>query len=111
MFNTHKMQLGNSLSLLGDAGAMSVDVLSYVGSIYGERAKARHPNGIPRCTKLCINVFIPALSLASLIAVTIYVTIQAFDVLKEGESGDDDLNVAYLYGFSSANMFVDVGKN
>ena len=31
----------NSLSLLGDAAAMSVDVFSYFANMYAERVKAR----------------------------------------------------------------------
>ena len=88
-----------------------MDILSYLGNIYVERVKRNNPGEkLTLGTKLCINVYIPVLSILSLVAVTIYVTIKAINVLKSnGSEEEDDLKVAYLYGFSSSNLVINLG--
>ena len=97
---------GNSKSLLGDAAAMSIDVVSYICNIYIERLKEREGK-IPKSTLMWINVIIPAFSLVALIGVTLYITIEAIaDIMVPPE--DDDVSIPILYGFASANFLVDI---
>jgi Co/Zn/Cd efflux system component len=63
---------GHSLSLLGDAAAMSVDVFTYLCNMYAENVKARF-GSIDRNTRLVIEVYIPSFSVVALMGVSIYV--------------------------------------
>jgi len=96
---------GNSLSLLGDAAAMSVDVFSYFANMWAERIKSR--GGVmDRRTRMILEVYIPSFSICLLLGVTGYVTSDAIKELK-GEGGDDEVNVYFMWGFASANALVD----
>lgn len=66
--------LSHSLSLLGDAAAMSVDVVTYFCSIWAEYAK--HSNGgiLSESTRLWVEVYIPIFSLLSLLTICGWVT-------------------------------------
>eukprot|EP01035_Chromulina_nebulosa_P020436 gene20436-26518_t len=97
----------NSLSLLGDASAMSVDVFTYFTNMWAERIKSRD-GGIDERTRLILEVAIPSFSVTALIGVTIYVTIDAFNVILYPSENGENVNVLFLYGFSVANMFVDI---
>jgi cation diffusion facilitator family transporter len=98
--------LSNSLSLLGDAAAMSVDVLSYWCNLYAERIKSQ--NGyISLRTRYFLVVVIPSFSIFCLILVTIYITYDAIIVLNN-KPKIDDVDVDYLYGFGVFNLFVDI---
>lgn len=59
----------NSLFLIGDAAAMSVDVVSYACSTWGERVKDR-TGTIDAGTRMWINIYIPLASVVALLAVT-----------------------------------------
>lgn len=65
--------VSNSLSLLGDAAAMSIDVFTYFCSIYVERIKARGEK-LSKCTRLMTEVIIPGGSVLALLAVSGWVT-------------------------------------
>jgi Co/Zn/Cd efflux system component len=65
---------GHSLSLLGDAAAMSVDVFTYFCNMYAENVKARF-GSIDRTTRLIIEVYIPSFSVTALMGVSIYVAL------------------------------------
>lgn len=62
----------NSLSLLGDAGAMTIDVCSYGFNFFAEYVKAKETPGAKLSTihDCVIEVFIPGVSVLSLLAVT-----------------------------------------
>lgn len=101
----------NSLSLLGDAAAMSVDVFTYFANMYAERVKAKSKDGvIDPTTKFIIEVIVPFVSLSALIGVSIYITDEAIGIIKSNGEDDDGggVNVAFLFGFAGANMVVDV---
>ena len=53
-----------------------------------------------------LEVYIPSFSVTALIGVTIYITYDAATVLASGGE-DDDVNVYFLWAFSSANFLVD----
>lgn len=99
----------NSLSLLGDAAAMSVDVFTYLSNIYVERVKARSGGHVDAKTRFIIDVIVPSISVFALVIVSIYVTLDAIRIIAHPSSSDgDDVNVYFLYGFSCANMVVDL---
>lgn len=95
-----------SLSLLGDAAAMSVDVFTYFTNMYAERVKEK-TGTLTKSTKILLEIAIPSFSISALIGVTIYITVDAIDTLLNG-AGGDDVNVFFLYGFSVANALVDI---
>jgi Co/Zn/Cd efflux system component len=104
----------NSISLLGDALAMSIDVFTYLSNIYAERVKLNSPDGktLSLKSRIIIDIIVPMFSTVSLLAVSTYVLISAIDVIRnydeQNESSGDEVNVAFLYGFASANLGIDL---
>ena len=130
----------NSLSLLGDAGAMSIDVFTvrsrkptpklqfiiilsriceslmndsflhlhnqYICNIYAERLKAGDTE-ISNRMRFTLEVFVPIISLCCLLIVTGYVTVEAIHVLYRPTNDHEEVNIYFLYGFSTANVLVD----
>ena len=97
---------GKSWSLLGDASAMSVDVITYFCNMQAERIKAREGH-ISRNMKMILEVYVPSFSVIALLGVTAYVTVGAVhDLMYEPE--DDDVNIYVMYGFAAANTVVDI---
>ena len=130
--------VSGSLSLLGDAGAMSVDVFTvstqfryfasvikqifstqpnsepsisvykqYLCNIFAERLKAKNEK-ISERTRFIIEVLIPTFSLICLLGVTIYVAIDAVNVIVNKKEQDHDIDVVYLYAFAGANGVIDI---
>jgi len=97
---------GHSLSLLGDAAAMSVDVFSYFSNMYAERIRNRGGD-LNRGTRMMLEVYIPSFSICLLLGVTGHIMNESIKVLK-GEGGKDDVNVYFMWGFSSCNALVDL---
>lgn len=95
----------NSLSLLGDAASMSVDVCSYGCNIYGEWAKNNNWRATVR-SRLVLEVAIPSISAIALLAVTVYITFDASSVLMHPPL-KNDVYTNYLYGYSAVNLLVD----
>lgn len=95
----------NSLSLLGDAIAMSVDVFTYFTNLYAEGTKG---NVASRTVfnRIVNEIGIPSFSVICLFAVTIYITIDAVKVL-ENPPEVNDVPVSYLYGFALLNLIID----
>jgi Co/Zn/Cd efflux system component len=96
-----------SLSLLGDAAAMSVDVFTYCSNMYAERVKSRSNGVISHRSRIILEIVIPAFSVSALIAVTTYIFVEAVHVILYGGVGDE-VDVSFLYGYSIANAFVDL---
>ena len=85
----------------------SVDVATYGFNMLAERAKDRdHLNTIT--SRFYIEVLIPIFAILTLFSVTIYFTLEAIEVLQNSNRGDDNINVMYLYGFSGANLVIDI---
>jgi Co/Zn/Cd efflux system component len=63
----------NSLSLLGDAIAMSVDVFTYFANLYAEETKERQYNR-SEFNKIVNEIGIPSFSVICLLSVTVYIT-------------------------------------
>ena len=92
-----------ALSLLGDGAAMGVDVITYLANMYAEY-KAQ--NGISNQAKWIFRVIIPSFALCSLLAVTGWITVAL--LVSPSIDSDEDLDVSFLWGFATANIFVDV---
>ena len=100
--------LSHSLSLLGDAAAMVVDVFAYAANMYAEHSKER-TGWLDERTHLLTGVVIPFLSVLLLLAVTAYVTVHAVLVLsRHSNDASAEVDVAFLYGFAAANLLVDL---
>jgi len=95
-----------SLSLLGDASAMAVDVFTYFSNMYAEHVKAKQ-GFLDKGTKRILEVYVPCFSVCALLGVTGYVTSDAMQVIIDGDGGDD-VNVYFMYAFAAANFLVDV---
>jgi Co/Zn/Cd efflux system component len=99
--------LSNSLSLLGDAIAMSVDVMAYCVNIYVEDCKLKY-HEINRNTLWLIQIGIPSISVLTIVIITGYVMIDAVKVLESPKKHPYYVDVLFLYGFSITNLVVDV---
>jgi Co/Zn/Cd efflux system component len=95
----------DSLSLLGDAIAMSVDVVTYFSNIYAESLKLDVFRR--RSMRIVTDVSIPLFSIAALAAVTFYVTYDAIFRIIHPQI-HENVSVAYMYGFASVNLVIDV---
>lgn len=99
----------HSLSLLGDAGAMTIDVCSYGFNFFAEYMKSSDSGTKAKSSMLhdcAIEVFIPGISVMALLGVTGWVCSDA--VLRLLGHKDEDVDVAFLYYFAGANLLVDI---
>jgi Co/Zn/Cd efflux system component len=98
----------NSWSLLGDAVAMSVDVMSYFCNMVAERIKNANGGVISPQSQMILEVTIPATSVSMLIGVTIYVTYGAVqDIILKNPDGED-VDITMLWLFSVLGALVDI---
>lgn len=74
--------------------------------MYAERVKSKY-GVLDDGTRRVLEVFIPSISVMALLGVTGYILADAIGIIQEGES-DDDVNVYFLWAFSSANFLVDL---
>jgi Co/Zn/Cd efflux system component len=73
--------------------------------MYAEVQKKRG-NKITESTRFMLEVYIPSFSVCALIGVTGWITSDAIQVIISNER-DDDVGIAFLYGFACANFLVD----
>ena len=98
----------NSLSLLGDAIAMSVDVFSYITNLVAENTKDdRVGNPQSEYQRIMTEIAIPSFSVLCLLGVTGYIAYDAINVLRHPPLVDD-VPLVYLYGFAFFNLIIDV---
>jgi Co/Zn/Cd efflux system component len=97
--------ISNSLSLLGDATAMSVDVLTYCGNIYAEHLKENDVK-IGQRTIIVTEILIPIISLISLIGVSVFVSYDASLRLRGHKH--EDVKLSFMIIFPLANLAVDL---
>jgi Co/Zn/Cd efflux system component len=104
--------VSNSISLLGDAMAMSVDVVTYLSNIYAERVKSKSVDGksLDLQAQIVIDVIVPIFSAFALIGISIYVLSTAFDTLSNFDRNEEvgRVKIEFLYGFATANMGIDL---
>jgi Co/Zn/Cd efflux system component len=97
-----------SLSLLGDGAAMAVDVVTYIFNMYAEHIKSHHGFLSKRAT-WAFEVGVPLFAVVTLLAVTAWITSDAIKIVQDPPpKGEDDVPVAFLYGYSCANAMVDI---
>ena len=58
-----------------------------------------------------IEVVIPTFSLICLLGVTIYVAVDAINVLTISRDREHDIDVVYLYGFAVSNAVIDLSSS
>lgn len=114
---------GNSLSLLGDAAAMSVDVFTvreliialflnvtsfqYLCNWYSEYVKSKNSGRIDDRTKFMLQIAIPLLSISSLLGVTFWIAQSAILIILFPPK-KSVVNIYFLYGYASCNAVIDV---
>jgi Co/Zn/Cd efflux system component len=97
----------DALTLLGDSISMSVDVVTYICNAYVEWYKANHIGHSNNRSMICVEIVIPILSLFALLGTTIYIVIDAINLLHHPPA-KDDVNVDYLFSYSVGNFVVDI---
>jgi Co/Zn/Cd efflux system component len=65
---------------------------------------------LSRRTQIALEVVVPAFSMLCLIGVTAYIAVDAVNVLVHTADADE-IDVAYLYGFATANAVVDISSS
>lgn len=75
--------------------------------MYAESVKAKHGSLDPQ-TRRILEVYIPSFSVCALIGVTIYISTDAVQTIRNKGEGGDPVNVLFLFAFAGANMFVDI---
>lgn len=119
--------LSGSLSLLGDASAMSIDVFAYAVNMAAETAKdgirsdsviygRNSLMGISvRWRRLFFECIAPLISVLCLVSISIYIAVDAINVInnkhfysKEKASSQDNREIEYMFSFAAANLVLDV---
>ena len=98
--------LSNSLSLLGDAAAMSIDVANYITNIHIENLKKNY-NQLSLKIRWTTEVFVPFLGVCSLLAVSLWILNDAIIIIISPPE-ITIVDVSFLYGYSSANILIDL---
>lgn len=105
--------ISESLALLGDSISMCVDVFTYFFNVYVEWYKHRYAHSLAEhsfMTRLVTDIFVPLLSLLSLILVAVYISYDAIVLLLHPPS-HNTVNIEYLYSYALANLLVDAVCN
>jgi Co/Zn/Cd efflux system component len=97
----------NSLSLLGDAAAMSVDVFTYGANMWAERTKAKYGD-LDKSTRYYLEVYIPTFSICGLLAVTVWIASEAVQTVMDPEDDGEEVDIIFLYAFAGVNMLIDI---
>jgi Co/Zn/Cd efflux system component len=133
IFETVFALIANSQSMLADAQAMSIDAMSYLFNMGAEYLKKKPLSSKQESLccfltpqeqrrerelrRLYLELIPPTISVIVLISVTIQTLVQAFESLmghtKDISGGDkdddeDDVSVALMFGFSAANLVLDI---
>eukprot|EP00036_Acanthoecidae_sp_10tr_P009214 CAMPEP_0182920812 /NCGR_PEP_ID=MMETSP0105_2-20130417/3730_1 /TAXON_ID=81532 ORGANISM="Acanthoeca-like sp., Strain 10tr" /NCGR_SAMPLE_ID=MMETSP0105_2 /ASSEMBLY_ACC=CAM_ASM_000205 /LENGTH=363 /DNA_ID=CAMNT_0025058265 /DNA_START=283 /DNA_END=1374 /DNA_ORIENTATION=+ len=99
--------LAKSESLFGDSMTMMIDGLTYAVNLWADKAK----QGKPEAIRIKIDTIAPALSLAALVAVTIYITVDAARRLSDKSKEDsNDANAEVMWSFALVNLILDFGN-
>lgn len=86
---------------------MSIDVFSYFANMYAESVKDKGEE-MSRELSFILHSGIPAFSLGSLMAVTIWILVSAVDIIINPPSEDDSVDVNVMYGFAAVNFVIDL---
>lgn len=116
--------IAHSQSMLADSEAMAVDAVTYLFNLLAERMKNQPLSAAEQllspeiCSyqrqlrRLYLELIPPALSVGTLICVTIYTLREAITTLWDIQDGtnttdDEDVSVVVMLIFSSANLVLD----
>jgi len=96
----------NSLSLLGDAMAMSIDVANYITNIYIENLKKNYDQ-LSLKIRWNAEVFVPFLAVSSLLAVSFWILNDAIIIIINPPE-ITIVDISFLYGYASVNIVIDI---
>jgi len=94
----------SSLSLLGDAMSMVVDVFTYGMNLFAERRK--RIGGMSVRTRLKLELWIPAISVAALLVTSAYVVGEAVETIMHPAETSSTVS-SIMLEFSIANLLID----
>jgi Co/Zn/Cd efflux system component len=115
--------IANSKAMLADSEAMSVDAFTYLFNLWAERIKKKphyseHEFGVSlellnhqqELRRLYLELIPPAISVATLIMVTVFTLRDAIQTVYGEESGqeDEDVDIPIMLFFSGLNLLLDV---
>lgn len=115
--------MANSQSMMADAAAMSIDALTYLFNLGAEWCKnqplseeMRQLSSEEQAYRVelrtqYLELIPPSISVVILIVITIVTTIQAVESLMgeiDGTAEEVDVSVALMFGFSAANLLLDI---
>jgi len=97
--------MANSLALLGDCASMFVDTLSYAANIMGECIETEEHR------KIRNQLVASGLSLCVLLAITIWVSVEALTrLINPADDDDDDVNAYIVFGFALGGLLFDLAS-
>merc|ERR1740129_730188 len=97
--------IANSLALLGDCASMFVDTLSYAANIMGECIETEERR------KVRNQLIASGLSLCVLLAITIWVSVEALTrLINPADDDDDDVNAYIVFGFALGGLLFDLAS-
>lgn len=115
--------IANSQSMLADSESMSVDALTYLFNLIAERMKKlplsekEQLMSLEIChykrelRRLYLELIPPAISVVTLICITIWTTKEALETLRGIQDDDDnngeDVSVVIMFIFSGVNLLLD----
>jgi hypothetical protein len=114
--------IANSEAMLADSEAMSVDAFTYLFNLWAERIKKKPQSGPDsgvsvvlqdyrqELRRLYLELIPPAISVATLIMVTVFTLKDALQTMYGSESGpeDEDVDISIMLFFSGLNLLLDV---
>lgn len=112
--------IANSEAMLADSEAMSVDAFTYLFNLWAERIKREPQSGHDSSVvlynyrqelrRLYLELIPPAISVATLIVVTVFTLKDALKTMRGQGSGeeDQDVDISIMLFFSGLNLLLDV---
>lgn len=98
--------ISNSLSLLDDAYAMSLDIITYILNLYAEDVKISNRT-VTVLEAFVINSLIPLVSIIALLILCTKIMLESITIVKNPPQVND-VDVSYMYVFSLTNFVIDV---
>jgi hypothetical protein len=114
--------IANSQAMLADSEAMSVDAFTYLFNLWAERIKnkpiSEHEFGVSldllhhqkELRRLYLELIPPAISVATLMMVTVYTLKDSINTIHGAESEEEDevVDIKIMLFFSGLNLLLDV---
>lgn len=98
--------VSNSLSLLDDAYAMLLDVITYLLNLYAEEVKVSNRE-VSIFEAFAINSLIPIASIIVLLVLCTKIMLESITTVRNPPAVND-VDVSYMYIFSLTNFVIDV---